>query len=181
MRRLIFIFALLAPPALAEIDRDEGGTLNPEEMTLGSVIERAQRGEADMTVCMQGYFAVKSGDYEGGRDIFEACTDAGFVGAMHWRSYMDTNGLGGPEDAESAAEWDRKAAELGDPVGQFNYGLDLLRGHGVEEDLEEGRRYIDMAAGAGLGDAQVLKDSGYDTDVVTPDADDWRYYNYSIW
>ena len=44
-------------PALA----DEDGTLNPEEMSLGSVMERAVRGQVDMVTCAQGYFITKSG------------------------------------------------------------------------------------------------------------------------
>jgi len=80
---------------------------------------------------MQGYFAVKSGRHDWGNDIFETCSEQGFTGVLHWRSYMAHNGLGRPESAEEATEWDRKAAETGDPIGQFNYGLDLLRGHGM--------------------------------------------------
>ena len=172
MRRLAAIACVAASPAFAE--EDPGGQLNPEEMTLNSIIDRAANGESSMVVCMQGYFAVKSADYEGGKTILDACAEE-FTAAMHWQSYMEHNGLGRPESPARAAEWDRRAAERGDPIGQFNYGVDLLRGHGVARDPIRGRRWVDRAAAAGIEDAQRLQAAGYDADEVTPDADAWKY------
>jgi TPR repeat protein len=90
-------------------------------------------------------------------------------------SQLDNNGLGGEYNPEAAAEWDRKAAELGDPVGKFNYGLDLMRGHGVKQDDSLGRQYVDEAAAEGLEIARRLQGADYDLDEVTPDADNWKY------
>jgi TPR repeat protein len=171
------LFLGIVLPALAGEDahEDDLGALNPEELTLNSYIQRAAEGKADIVTCMQGYFATKSGDHEGANTIFETCTDQGYVGAMHWRSYMAHNGYGMPEDPAEAAEWDRRAAELGDPVGQFNYGLDLLRGHGIARDPIRGRQWVDKAAAQGLDSAIELQEGGYDPEVVTPDADSWKY------
>ena len=88
---------------------------------------------------------------------------------------MENNGLGAPEDPDAAANWDRRAAEAGDPVGQFNYGVDLMRGRGVPANEELGRQLVDQAARAGLSDARRLQASGYDLDEITPDADNWKY------
>ena len=174
MRPIITIaIALLAMPALAE--DDPGGTLNPDEMTLDRSFQMAKRGEVGMVVCAQGYLMTKKGSHEEARAIFEACSKAGYTGAMTWMSYMDTNGFGGDLDPEAAAEWDRRAAEAGDPIGALNYGLDLLRGHGVERDAIRAREFIDRAAKAGVGEAIEVRDSGYDPEVATPDADSWRY------
>jgi len=134
MKTLAATVLLLAHAATAHADTqnaESDGTLNPEEMTLRSFVERARGGEADPVICMQGYMAVKSGRHDWGNDIFEACAEQGYTSVYHWRSYMAHNGLGRPESPEEAAEWDKKAADAGDPIGQFNYGLDLLRGHGV--------------------------------------------------
>lgn len=68
---------------------------------------------------------------------------------MTWMSQLDNNGLGGAYDPDAAAEWDRRAAEAGDPVGKFNYGIALMRGHGVTRDEVLGRRLVDEAAGEG--------------------------------
>lgn len=176
MRIVLCLALLLAMPTPATAENtDDLGQLNPEELTLNSYIQRAAEGKADIVTCMQGYFATKSGNHEGANTIFETCTEQGYVGAMHWRSYMAHNGYGMPENAAEAAEWDRRAAELGDPVGQFNYGLDLLRGHGIARDLIAGRRWVDRAAAQGLDSAIELQDGGYDPDIVTPDADNWKY------
>ena len=76
---------------------------------------------------------------------------------------------------EAAAEWSRRAAETGDPVGEFNYGLALIRGRGVARDEAAGRAMVDRAAAQGLKIAERMRASGYDPDAVTPDADEAKY------
>lgn len=88
---------------------------------------------------------------------------------------LDNNGLGGDYDPDAAAQWDRRAAEAGDPLGQFNYGLALIRGHGVARDEARGRALVDEAADAGLQVARRLQAAGYNPDEVTPDANNWTY------
>lgn len=173
MKQLAFALICLAAPAFAE--EAPRGTLNPDEMTWQSMTERAARGETGMVICAQGYLLTKSGRHAEARALFLNCAEAGYTGAMTWMSQLDNNGLGGAYNPDAAAEWDRRAAEAGDPVGQFNYGLDLLRGHGVAQDPVLGRRYVDRAAEAGLPVARRLQGAGYDPDEVTPDADNWRY------
>ena len=171
-RALVLTTCLIAAPTAAKA---EDGTLNPEELSLNSVMAKAVRGEVDMMTCAQGYFITKSGRHAMARALFERCAQAGYTGAMTWMAQLEDNGLGGPEDPAAAAAWDLRAAEAGDPVGQFNYGLDLLRGRGVDQDIELGRRYVDQAADAGLPVALRLQASEYDLDEVTPDADNWKY------
>ena len=169
--KALLILTLCASPALA----DEGGTLNPEELTLGRVLEDVARGQTSMTHCAAGYYITKSGRHAQARALFEACADAGYTGAMTWMSQLEDNGLGAPENPDAAADWDRRAAEAGDPVGQFNYGLDLMRGRGTVADQATGQRMVDAAAAQGLPTAQRLQGAGYDLDEVTPDADNWKY------
>jgi uncharacterized protein len=176
--------ALAADPTASKVfeldagteKESEWGTLNPDEMTLNKALKNAMRGKVDMMTCAQGYLMTKMGNHGDARTIFKHCAEQGYTGTMTWMSYMDDNGLGiEGEDAESAAEWDRKAAEAGDPIGQFNYGLDLLRGRGIRPDPGLGKQYIDRAATGGLKDAIELQGSNYDPAVVTPDADNWKY------
>lgn len=168
------LWGLSGAAALAE-DLSQYGDLNPDEMSWQKVIRDVQRGETSMTNCASGYFITKSGRHVPARKLFARCAEDGWTGAMTWISQMDENGLGGPQDSARAAEWDRRAAEAGDPVGAFNRGLDLLRGHGVAPDPKAGRALIDRAARAGLATARALQDAGYDPRAVTPDADEWRY------
>lgn len=168
--------ACVALPALAGTE-DDHGTLNPEEMTLDRTLERALRGDVDMAVCAQGYLMTKQGDHDAARALFEACAEKGWTGTMTWMSYMEENGFGGEGeiDAERAAEWDRKAAEAGDPIGMFNWGVDLMRGWGVPQDEAAGRALVDRAAEAGVEAARRLQAAGYDLDEITPDADEWKF------
>ncbi|PCD76891.1 tetratricopeptide repeat protein [Pseudothioclava arenosa] len=177
MRQLMFLClcAGLAGPAMAEEDLSQLGDLNREELSLNRMMENIERGETSMAICATGYFITKSGRHEMARDLFLECADDGWTAAMTWMSQLDENGLGAPMNPKAAAEWDRRAAEAGDPVGQFNFGLDLMRGRGVMRDEEAGRALIDRAAEAGLPVARRLQGAGYDLDEVTPDADEWRY------
>ncbi len=169
---LALALVFLAAPALAEAD---GGTLNPEELSLNRVMKDIAEGKTSMTTCATGYLITKSGRHVMARTLFERCAEDGYTGAMTWMSQLDDNGLGAPENPDAAAEWDLRAAEAGDPVGMFNYGLDLMRGRGVVTDQELGRRYVDRAAEAGLPTARRLQGADYDLDEVTPDADNWKY------
>ena len=177
MRKMLQLALLLGATALpAAADPVEGGgDLNPEEMTLERMMRNIERGETSMTTCASGYFITKSGRHVEARKLFEACANDGWTGAMTWMSQLEDNGLGGPLDPDGAAEWDRQAAEAGDPVGQFNYGLDLMRGRGVAQDEARGRALVDEAARAGLPVARRLQAADYDLDEVTPDADNWKY------
>ncbi|MEP4194902.1 MAG: sel1 repeat family protein [Aliishimia sp.] len=178
MTRLLLISAIassLCAPLLAQDNNSQFGTTNPDEMTWQSFRQRAKDGDTDMVLCSMGYMMTKSGDHDTARLIFENCANAGYTGAMTWMSQLDNNGLGGEYDPEASARWDRRAAESGDPVGKFNHGLNLIRGHGISQNTELGRKFVDEAADDGLPIANRMRDADYDLDEVTPDADNWKY------
>lgn len=167
-------------PAVSEselpqtIDSGDGVT-NPPELGFGRVMSNVRDGRTDMMTCAQGYYITKSGRHALARELFEACAEDGWIGAMTWMGQLDNNGLAGAYNPDAAAEWDRRAAEAGDPVGRFNLGLAMIRGHGIAQNVEEGRRLIDLAAATGLPIARRMVASGYDPEEVTPDADNWKY------
>ncbi|QFT33019.1 Sel1 repeat protein [Labrenzia sp. THAF82] len=171
---ILLATGILGQSALAE-QVDSGGTLNPDEMSLSKSLSRALEGDVDMVVCAQGYMLTKKGDHDAARKLFRTCAEQGWTGTMTWMAYMEQNGLGKAENPETAAEWDRRAAEAGDPIGQFNYGLDLLRGYGVEQDIDLGKSFIDRSAEQGFETAEELQQGGYDWKLVTPDADEWKF------
>ena len=181
MRAMICTAILVVSLPLGAVAQqsDEGGDLhgdlNPEELSLDRALRDVGRGETSMTNCAMGYLITKSGRHAEARQLFERCSRDGWTGAMTWMSQLDDNGLGGPLDPGAAADWDKRAADLGDPVGMFNRGLDLMRGRGVARDEAAGRALVDRAAKAGLPTAQRLQGAGYDLDEITPDADNWKY------
>lgn len=154
---------------------DAFGTKNPDELSLRGALDRLRHGEWDPMTSAIGYGAAKAGMHGVAREIFTDSANRGNVQGMTWLSWMEDNGLAGPENPEAAAELDRRAMELGSEIGAFNFGLDVLRGRGVPYDRTLGEAIIQRAARMGSPEAQHLIDHDFDLDVVTPDADEWKY------
>lgn len=160
------------PPATVE---DDLGILNPQDTGQAMLMRKIEMGVIDSVTCSLGINVTKTHDHALSRKLTKECAEAGYTKAMTWMSQLENNGLGGEYDPDASAEWDRRAAEAGDPVGRFNHGLNLMRGHGVAQDEALGRSYVDQAAKDGLAIAKRLQGSDYDLDEVTPDADNWKY------
>ncbi|MGG7567476.1 tetratricopeptide repeat protein [Rhodovulum sp. DZ06] len=173
--------APLAAPHSAQADprpaaeEDAGGVLNPEDTGRAMLRRKMEMGAVDSVTCSLGFNSVKYDAPALARKFARLCAEAGYTKAMTWMSQMENNGQGGAYDPDASAEWDRRAAEAGDPVGRFNHGLNLMRGHGTRKDEALGRSFIDQAARDGLEIAKRLQGAGYDLGEVTPDADDWKY------
>ncbi|WP_298864663.1 sel1 repeat family protein [uncultured Sulfitobacter sp.] len=165
---------LADPPEKIE---NEFGILNPEDTGIAMLKRKIEMGVIDSVTCSLGINATKNSDYALSRKLAKRCAEAGYTKAMTWMSQLENNGMGGDYNPDASAEWDRRAAQAGDPVGQFNHGLNLMRGHGTAQDEALGRRYIDNAANDGLAIAKRLQAADYDLDEVTPDADNWKYGN----
>ncbi|MDX8351893.1 sel1 repeat family protein [Cognatiyoonia sp. IB215182] len=178
MRHLVLLAALFPvtvhadPPVTVE---DELGILNPQDTGREMLIRKIEMGVIDSVTCSLGINATKNDAHELARELTRQCAEAGYTKAMTWMSQLENNGMGGAYDPDASAEWDRRAAEAGDPVARFNHGLNLMRGHGVAQDEALGRQLVDQAAADGLDIARRLQGADYDLDEVTPDADDWKY------
>jgi TPR repeat protein len=90
---------------------------------------------------------------------------------MPWAAWTEENGYDRPSDPAKAADWDKRLADTGSSIGQLNYGLDLLRGHGVAQDRALGKELVDKSAAAGDKTARELAQHDYDPESVTPTAD----------
>ena len=158
--------------AMETVLDDEGGT-NPEEMSIKSYIYKLAPALSrnQQTACNWGYAATIAGEYKTAVDIFRKCAKFGNQASKIWMSYMYQNGLGVKQSPVKSTEWVKESANDGYSIGQFNYGLSLLKGYGVKRDLEAGKSFIDQAAEQGDKDAVILQNSNYDPDIVTPDAD----------
>jgi len=171
--------ALFAGQAIAEEREshvsDDFGTKNPEELSMRGALDRLRHGEWHPMTGAIGYGAAKAGLHEEAREIFTESARRDNLQGLTWLSWMEDNGLAGPENPEAAAALDRRAMELGSEVGAFNYGLDVLRGRGVPYDQALGEQIIRKAAEMGSETAQHLIDNDFDLDAVTPDADAWKY------
>lgn len=159
---------IAAPASAGEVVEDEHGILNPQAFGFETVMRRVEAGTANNFDCISGYEAAKSGLKHHARRIFEYCAAKGYSGAFAWMGWLEDTGATSLCNPEMATEWDRRAAERGDRVGQLNYGLALLRGYGVRRDEKAGRRLIDSAAEAGDATAQRLAANGYQPRGVLP-------------
>jgi uncharacterized protein len=167
--------ALSAPARAESPGEEEAYREKPSELSVDYWAERSKEARFDPAMCMYGYPLAKMGAHEAARRIFERCSQAGNPYAMPWAAWTEENGYDQPSNPAAAAEWDRKLAETGSSLGQFNYGLDLLRGHGVAQDTKLGKAMIDRAAAGGDKTARELAAQDYDPDKVTPSADLARY------
>jgi hypothetical protein len=149
--------------------------LNPQVLDMQYWAAKSTEERFDPHMCGYGVFLDKTGQHEEARRIFERCADNGNLHAMPWMSYLEENGYDRASDPVKAAEWDKRLADAGSPIGQFNYGLDLLRGHGAPLDRASGKSLIDLAAAGGDSTARELIAHDYDPESVTPEADKARY------
>lgn len=157
-----------APP---KVEGDHG-ILNPDDTGRAMLVRKIEMGVIDSVTCSLGVNTSKYDDHQLARRLATLCAEAGHTKAMTWMSHFEANGIGGEVNPVAAAKWDKRAAEAGDPVGMYNYGLSLMRGMGVELDQARGRQFIDQAATEGLDVAKHLQDVGYDLDEITPDAEE---------
>ena len=181
--RLIAAMTALAMTGLAGVSfaeapqkiEDDFGVLNPDDTGREMLKRKIEMGVIDSVTCSLGINVTKTDNLVLARKLTRLCAEAGYTKAMTWMSQLENNGLGGDYDPDASAEWDRRASEAGDPVGKFNHGLNLMRGHGVAQNETLGRKYVDQSAEDGLAIAKRLQDADYDLDEVTPDADNWKY------
>jgi uncharacterized protein len=174
---LALIGALLAAGSClaSPVESRRESQLEPNDMSIQYWAAHATDERFDPKSCVYGVFLDKTGQHEEARVIFQRCAEQGNLNAMPWMSYLEENGYDRPSDPVAAADWDKRLAETGSSLGQFNYGLDLLRGHGVARDPAQGRALIDRAAEGGDRTARELAAAGYDPEAVTPEADKARY------
>jgi len=175
--RSITLLVIAAPAFAAVGDKlKDDGELNPEQLGIDYFANNYDFKKGDSIPCVYGYAASKMGDHVSAQKIFSKCIAAGVEAAYPWQSYMSQNGYGTRQSLEDAAQWDKTSAEHGYKISEFNYGLSLLRGYGVAQDVAGGKRLIDAAAAQGLDVAIEVQQSGYDPLVAVPDADKPRMY-----
>ena len=117
--------------------------------------------------CGYAQVAVKCGEHEIARRIFDKCIAKGYAGAMIWKGLMLEDGQGGTRDEAAAAALYRRAAESGEghyaALGKLHYASALHQGKGVPKDEAEARRWFERAAAEGSEDAAEFLRTGYHT------------------
>jgi len=65
-------------------------------------------------------------------------------------------GFGLEQSSEKAAQWWKKAAQLGNPRAQFTFGLLCVKGDGVEKNIDLAREWLTKSARSGYDSAETL-------------------------
>lgn len=146
MRLLLSVILLLATfPALAE-----DGTLNPHEGGIAQLQESLKtRPERAGFICWVVYETQKGGLHAEALDALHSCAESGNAPSMILLSHAYENGLGTERSPERATYWVKQAALQGYSLGQYHYGMALLRGYGVTQDEDEARGWLQRAAEGG--------------------------------
>ena len=104
------------------------------------------------------YETQKGGLHAEAFDALQDCAESGNAPSMILLSHAYENGLGTAPDPERATHWARQAALSGYSLGQYHYGMALLRGYGVAQDAGQGRYWLGLAAAGGDENAaEVLR------------------------
>ncbi len=151
MAALVALFATAA--------QADDGILNPDEGGIAQLRETlAARPDRAGFVCWVVYETQKGGMHQTALAALQDCAESGNAPSMILLSHAYENGLGTDASPELAAHWAKQAAMTGYAVGQYHYGMALLRGQGVPADASAARYWLQQAADGGDENAaEVLK------------------------
>jgi hypothetical protein len=133
----------------------------PQGKSAGPARPKAQRPEArgaqadvstqDKTVAGDdaAYEAFDQGKYLTALDLATKAALKGDPQAHTLVGRIHDEGLGVAKDPVLAAQWFRRAAELGDVEGMFAFGVQLADGHGIRKDRVGAGQLFEMAAQRG--------------------------------
>ncbi|WP_367160461.1 tetratricopeptide repeat protein [Kozakia baliensis] len=99
--------------------------------------------------------AASDEDKQAMRDRFEKAAEAGDLVSAFNLGVCLAEGVGVPRDERQAAYWMQRAAE-GIVNAQYWLGRMYIEGRGFDVNIEEGCRWLEKAATAGMTDAQTL-------------------------
>lgn len=101
---------------------------------------------AEHPLVAQGRQHEAKGEYPQALALYEKAAKAGDSGAMMRLAAMYSTGIGGiTQDIKQSYQWYLKAAEKGNPEGQYQVGLSYARGFGVEKDEAKALEWLDKA------------------------------------
>jgi localization factor PodJL len=116
----------------------------PAEYRLANLFEKGQGVERDPARA---------------RALYESAARKGNASAMHNLAVLLATGIATAEpDFDAAAQWFKKASDLGVRDSQFNLAILYARGNGVKQDLEESYKWFAIAARDGDADAAEKRD-----------------------
>ncbi len=116
----------------------------PHVLLIASLVFPATQATADVAADFKaGLTAYQAGDMVGALDSLRRAAEAGHSPAQ----VLLADVLDKSEYNEESVAWYRKAAEQGDPEGEYGLATMFSSGEGVAKDLVEARKWFMRAAG----------------------------------
>ena len=127
--------------------------------------EADKAGVIEATVCLGDTYANGRGvkiDDEKAVLLYKRAAEGGNTRAMCHLGDAHTRGNLGLEKSMSRSHrWYLKAAELGNPIAEYNVGSQLINGAGVDKNESEAFKYFESSAEHGDPDAQYICGKSY--------------------
>ena len=126
-----------------------------------SLLERAQRGQADAQFELGGILTEGEGVLQNYQDAFKwtrKAAEQGHVDAQSSLGWMYAIGKGVPQNFKEAVKWLQKAAEQGNGFGQSSLGWMYITGKGVSQDYVQAHMWLNLAV-SNSGEIEALRES----------------------
>lgn len=132
-----------------EID-EYGGALNPTDFSWHYYQEQMDRfPERIGTICYNAYLLDKGGLHSDSEKFLIQCAQRGSTSAMIFLALLYEQGTIREPQPTLSTQWLAKAANAGNPVAQYHYGMALINGVGITEQSQAGMQWIVKAAKQG--------------------------------
>lgn len=159
---------------------DEYGITNPIEESIEYQLEKMKTGQTNGTLtvlCWKAHELRKAGQSKKAYPALLTCAKNGHDISMLYLANMYETGSGVEQNYVTAASWLKRTSDRGFSSGQLYYGIALILGKGVKQDIETGKELIRKAAAQ---DDQTAKDlilANFNVSTVIPDGVEHNIFN----
>lgn len=144
----------IASAELAHEESDATGTLNPVDFSYRFYLDAMDHFPDRIgIICGNAYELDKAGERQQSAMFFEECAKRGDPPSMIYLAGLYEGGAGTAPNMARSVYWLKRAAETGYAAGEYDYGIALITGHGLEKDIAAGEAWLQKAAAQGDKDA----------------------------
>lgn len=154
--------------------KDQYGTTNPVEESIEFQLDKLKTSPHDGTLtvlCWKAHELRKASMNKKAFPVLLECAKRGHDISMLDLASMYELGSEVPQSYEEAAKWLKKSSDRGFSTAQLYYGIALLTGKGVKQNISEGKSLIHKAAAQNDHLAITLINSNYEIESIIPDGD----------
>ena len=142
-----------AKKVVAKIEDD----IKKREEFFDNLVKSANNGVASAQYALAGHFMNGDGVAKNEKEAYKwyrKAAEQGYAEAQNMVGRYLEEGWGNvAKNEKEAVKWFKKAAEQGCDVGQYNLGICLYNGQGVDKDKTEAIKWLKKAAEQGYADA----------------------------